>query len=40
MRMDIEAAMADESVIKKMLQKQKESALTETIENYQNFEKV
>lgn len=40
MRMDIEAAMADENVIKKMLQKQKESALTETIENYQNFEKV
>ena len=37
MRMDAEAAMSDIKALKKMLQKQRKSALSETVKSYQNF---
>lgn len=40
MRMDVETAMADVKVAKKMLQKQKKAALSETVKGYQNLGKM
>lgn len=40
MRIDVEAAMADVKVLKKMLQKQKRAALAETVKSYQILGKI
>ena len=37
MRMDAEAAMEDIKALKKMLQKQRKSALSETVKSYQSL---
>ena len=40
MRIDIETAIADEKKLKKMLQKQKKAALSETVKSYQHLGRV